>query len=177
VGHFESVDSVRQDARNACAWVQLFRYPPPSLTDRNSLQLHICLHSTHRWAVFRTMAGAVPSPGNSQMGQLSHARNLALADPAMYSKVLPVILPILHAHNNPSPDVREWGAAFLAETFSSAVLSSEVKQVFSVQALPLLMEFLQLPPGVQTTPVEQTGMAKSAIQTAASVYPLVFRHM
>jgi symplekin len=125
------------------------------------------------------MAAPPPSSAGAgqQMAQLNHARNLALADETMYSKVLPVILPILHAHNNPSPEVRAWGADFLAETFSSTLLPSDVKQSFSVQALPLLMEFLQLPPGAQVTPVEQTGMTKSAIQAAASVYPLVFRHM
>jgi symplekin len=123
------------------------------------------------------MATDAQAAVNSQMSQLNHARNLALADPTMYSKVLPVILPILHANNNPSPTLRSWGADFLAETFSSPTLDMDVKQTFSVQALPLLMEFLTLPHGVQTTPIEQTGMVKSAIQTAASVYPLVFRHM
>jgi symplekin len=123
------------------------------------------------------MATDAQAAVSSQMSQLNHARNLALADPTMYSKVLPVIMPILHAHNNPSPQLRSWGADFLAETFSSPTLATDVKQTFSVQVLPLLMEFLTLPHGAQTTPIEQTGLVKSAVQAASSVYPLVFRHM
>jgi symplekin len=111
-----------------------------------------------------------------QISQLNQARTLALEDPRMYSKVLPAVLPILNSRNNPSPELKSWGADFLAEIFSSPTLSADDKQSMVVQVLPVLREFLELPGGLPTTPVEQIGTVKSAIQAAASVYPLVFRY-
>jgi symplekin len=112
-----------------------------------------------------------------QISQLNQARTLALEDPRMYSKVLPAVLPILNSKNNPSPELKSWGADFLAEIFSSPTISSDEKQNMVVQVLPVLREFLELPGGLPTTPVAQVATVKSAIQAAASVYPLVFRYM
>lgn len=111
-----------------------------------------------------------------QISQLNQARTLALADPRMYSKVLPAVLPILHSRNNPSPELKSWGADFLAEIFSSPTLSADDKQGMVVQVLPVLRDFLELPNGQTTTPIDQIGTVKSAIQAAASVFPLVFRY-
>ncbi|TID17127.1 hypothetical protein E2P81_ATG09683 [Venturia nashicola] len=114
----------------------------------------------------------------AQISSLNQARALALVDPSMYSKVLPAVLPILSYTNNPnlSLELKSWGADFLAEIFSSPILSSDDKQAMVIQVLPVLREFLQLPGGVSTTPIDQIGTVKSAIQAAASVFPLVFRY-
>lgn len=119
------------------------------------------------------MASEGGSSGNGQIDQLNSARNLALSDAAMYSKLLPAILPILNSTHNPSPELRAWGADFLAEAFSSPMFASEGKQEMSVRALPVVKDLL----GDQVVPIEQTGMIKSAIQAAASIYPFIFRHM
>jgi symplekin len=123
------------------------------------------------------MAADATSAGASQIAQLNHARTLALEDPTMYSKLLPAILPILNSINSPSPELKAWGADFLAEIFSSPTVPTDEKQNMAVQALPVLREFLELPGGASATSVEQAGMAKSAIQAASSVYPLIFRYM
>lgn len=94
----------------------------------------------------------------------------------MYSKVLPAVLPILNSRNNPSSELKSWGADFLAEIFSSPTLSADDKQAMAVQVLPVLREFLELPGGLSATPIDQIGTVKSAIQAAASVFPLVFRY-
>lgn len=111
-----------------------------------------------------------------QISQLNQARTLALEDPRMYSKVLPAVLPILNSRNNPSSELKSWGADFLAEIFSSPTLSADDKQAMAVQVLPVLREFLELPGGLSATPIDQIGTVKSAIQAAASVFPLVFRY-
>jgi symplekin len=123
------------------------------------------------------MASEGGSSGNGQIDQLNSARNLALSDPAMYSKLLPAILPILNSSSNPTPELRAWGADFLAEAFSSPMFSSEGKQDMSVRALPVVKDLLELQPGAQYAPMDQTGMIKSAIQAASSIYPFIFRHM
>lgn len=116
----------------------------------------------------------------AQISSLNQARALALADPSMYSKVLPAVLPILNSNNpNLSPELKSWGADFLAEIFSSPTLSADDKQGMIVQVLPVLRELLELPggtTGTTTTSVDQIGTVKSAIQAAASVFPLVFRY-
>lgn len=113
----------------------------------------------------------------SQIASLNQARALALADPSMYSKVLPAVLPILNSSNpNLSPELKSWGADFLAEIFSSPILSADDKQSMVVQVLPVLREFLELPGGQTTTPIDQIRTVKSALQTVASVFPLVFRY-
>lgn len=114
----------------------------------------------------------------AQIASLNQARALALADPSMYSKVLPAVLPILSSSNNPnlSPELKSWGADFLAEIFSSPTLSADSKQGMVIQVLPVLREFLELPGGQTATPIDQIGTVKSVIQAAASVFPLVFRY-
>lgn len=123
------------------------------------------------------MAGSSASAANSQMAQLDAVRQMALVDPNNYKSVLTQIMPIFQSQNNPSPALQAWGADFIAEAFSSPAFPTEDKQEVSIAALPVLKELLELPPGQQAASVDQTGMVKSTIQAASSIYPHVFRHM
>lgn len=114
---------------------------------------------------------------SNQMAQLDAVRQMALVDPNNYKSVLTQIMPIFQAQNNPSPALRAWGADFIAEAFSSPAFPTEDKQEVSINALPVLRELLELPPGQQAVPINQTGMIKSAIQAASSIYPHVFRYV
>jgi symplekin len=115
--------------------------------------------------------------GGGQMAQLDAVRQMALVDPNNYKSVLTQIMPIFQSQNNPSPALRAWGADFIAEAYSSPAFPSQDKQDVSVAALPVIKELLELPQGQQAASIEQTGMVKSAIQAASSIYPHVFRHM
>lgn len=120
--------------------------------------------------------GAQPAP-NSQMAQLDAVRQMALVDPNNYKSVLTQIMPIFRAQNNPSPALRAWGADFIAEAYSSPAFPAEGKQEVSITALPVLRELLELPASQQAASLDQTGMLKSTIQAASSMYPHVFRYM
>ena len=103
-----------------------------------------------------------------QVPKLEAARNLVLADSAHYAPVIPGILPIIGPH---SPlEIRRWGAEFLAETFASPALAAQPKEKLSILVLATLKELLEIP-------VEDSGVVKSVIQAAASIYGLVFRYM
>ncbi|KAK4988141.1 hypothetical protein LTR50_004163 [Elasticomyces elasticus] len=108
-----------------------------------------------------------PSPSDT-ITQLNAARNLALGDAAFYSQIVPGVTPLI---NVLAPlELRRWGADFLAETFASPMLSAEEKQKLCLGVLDQLKAFLD-------TPAEDTVVIKSVVQTAASIYPLVFRHI
>ncbi|KIX01623.1 uncharacterized protein Z518_09349 [Rhinocladiella mackenziei CBS 650.93] len=102
------------------------------------------------------------------ISQLEAARKLALADPQVYNQVLPGILPII----GPSAhvQVRRWGADFLAEGFASPSLSNSQKEQLSSEVLPVLRAMLE-------KPGEDPAVVKSAVQAAASLYPLVFKRV
>lgn len=100
--------------------------------------------------------------------QLNAARNLALADPALYPQIVPGLLRIVGA--DAILELRRWGSDFFAETFASPVLASDHKQTLSLLVLDTLKGFLD-------STNEDTAVIKSAVQTAASIYPFVFRHM
>ena len=113
------------------------------------------------------MAGVTPSAAE-MIPQLEAARKLALGDPQVYNQVLPGILPII----GPSAhvEVRRWGAEFLAEAFASPSLSNPQKEQLSSDVLPTLRAMLE-------TTGEDLAVTKSAVQAAASLYPLVFRRV
>jgi len=112
------------------------------------------------------MALSTSSPAHT-IAQLESARTLALGDAAYYPKIVPGVLPFFGP--TASLDLRRWGADFLAETFASPTLASEEKQSLSLEILQTLLELLEIPGG-------DTGVVKSAVQIATSVYPLVFKH-
>jgi symplekin len=105
---------------------------------------------------------------SSPLQGLAQARGLALENPALYTKILPGILPFIGS--NSALDLRTWGAAFLAETFASPVLPQDDKQTLSLQVLPLLKEYLDAPD-------QDFAVVKTAVQASATIYPLIFRYM
>lgn len=104
--------------------------------------------------------------------QLNQARDIVLKDAAIYPQVVPGILPIITAEQ--PVELRRWGADFLAETFSSPVLNAEEKQKLSLRVLDTLKGYLSRKEELGEE--EDWTVVKSAVQCAASIYPLVFRH-
>ena len=110
------------------------------------------------------MAHALPE----QLAQLEKARQIVLGDAALYPQVVIGILPIVGA--NARLELRRWGAKFLAETFGSPVFASTPKESSAVGVLGILKDLLEIPG-------EDAGVVKDVVQTAASIYDLVFRYM
>lgn len=103
-----------------------------------------------------------------QLSKLEAARQFVLADSALYPQIVQGILPIVGA--NARLELRRWGAEFLAETFASATIPLQQKESLSIVVLQTLKELLDVPD-------EDTGVIKSVVQAAASIYGLVFRYM
>ena len=99
--------------------------------------------------------------------QLNAARILALSDASTYPQIVLGVLPIIGP--TAALELRRWGADFLAETFASPTLEESEKQRLSLQTLHTLKDLLEIPG-------EDTGVIKSVVQAATSVYPLVFKH-
>jgi len=114
---------------------------------------------------------AMAASGNSvtdQLAQLDAARSLVLGDAAFYPQIVQGILPIIGA--KAQLELRRWGADFLAETFATPAFPNQQKEQLSLLVLQPLLELLEIPG-------EDAGVLKSVVQAAASIYPLVFRHM
>ncbi|KAL8952083.1 MAG: hypothetical protein Q9222_001994 [Ikaeria aurantiellina] len=105
---------------------------------------------------------------SDQLIQLDAARQLVLADAGLYPQIVQGILPIVGA--NARLELRRWGADFLAETFASPLLAVQEKERLSIVILQTLKELLELPS-------EDDSVVKSVVQTAASIYGLVFRYI
>lgn len=105
---------------------------------------------------------------SDQLIQLDAARQLVLADSALYPQIVKGILPIVGA--NARLELRRWGADFLAETFASPILALQEKERLGKEVLQTLRELLD-------NPGQDDNVVKSVIQAAASIYGLVFRHM
>lgn len=103
-----------------------------------------------------------------QLTQLEAARQLVLADAALYPQIVQGILPIVGV--NARIELRRWGAEFLAETFASPALGLQQKESLSVKVLQTLKDLLEIPE-------EDTGVVKGVVQTAASIYSLIFHYM
>ncbi|PYI25177.1 mRNA cleavage and polyadenylation specificity factor complex subunit [Aspergillus indologenus CBS 114.80] len=103
-----------------------------------------------------------------QIAQLNAARNLVLGDAAFYPQIVNGVLPIIGSRAR--LELRRWGAEFLAETFSSPALASTQKEQLAANVLQALREILELPEG-------DPLVLKHIVQNAASLYPLVFRHI
>ncbi|KAL1957994.1 hypothetical protein VTO42DRAFT_5206 [Malbranchea cinnamomea] len=103
-----------------------------------------------------------------QMSQLDAARNLVLGDAAFYPQIVSGILPIIGP--NARIELRRWGAEFLAETFASPAFAQQPKQKLSTEVLQTVLELLDIPGN-------DVAVVKSAVQAAASIYPLIFRHI
>ncbi|RAL07431.1 RNA-processing protein PTA1 [Aspergillus homomorphus CBS 101889] len=103
-----------------------------------------------------------------QIAQLNAARNLVLGDAAFYPQIVNGVLPIIGARAR--LELRRWGAEFLAETFASPALASAQKEQLAASVLQAQREVLELPEG-------DPLVLKHIVQSAASLYPLVFRHI
>ncbi|EEH46366.2 RNA-processing protein PTA1 [Paracoccidioides brasiliensis Pb18] len=101
-----------------------------------------------------------------QMTQLDTARNVVLGDAALYPQIVQGILPIIGAKAR--LELRRWGAEFLAETFASPALAQRPKEKLSTQVIQTLWDLLK-------NPDEDASVVRGIIQTAASIYPLIFR--
>ena len=104
----------------------------------------------------------------TELTQLNAARAIVLKDPLFYPQVVGGILPIIGA--TARLELRRWGAEFLAETFASPAISSQVKENMAVQVLQTLKDLLE-------RPGEDIEVVKGVIQAAASLYGLIFRYM
>lgn len=105
----------------------------------------------------------------NNLAQLESARTLALGEGRYYATILPGVIPILtSANTNEDTDIQRWGAEFIAETFASPAWPSHEKEPVSLTVLPVLMDMMES---------HDTGVVKSAVQAAASIYPLVYRHI
>ncbi|KAJ9326167.1 hypothetical protein DTO027B5_5228 [Paecilomyces variotii] len=103
-----------------------------------------------------------------QVSQLEAARNLVLGDAAFYPQIVNGILPIIGA--TAQLELRRWGAEFLAETFASPALAAAQKEQLAGPVVQTLKEILELPE-------EDIAVVKYVVQAAASLYPIVFRHI
>ncbi|PYH77801.1 mRNA cleavage and polyadenylation specificity factor complex subunit [Aspergillus uvarum CBS 121591] len=103
-----------------------------------------------------------------QIAQLNAARNLVLGDAAFYPQIVNGVLPIIGSRAR--LELRRWGAEFLAETFSSPALALTQKEQLAANVLQAQREILELPEG-------DPLVLKHIVQNAASLYPLVFRHI
>lgn len=105
---------------------------------------------------------------HEQIAQLDQARKLVLNDANFYPDILRGILPIVGPEAR--VELRRWGADFLAETFASPALPAEEKERLSMVVLETLRSMIE-------NPNEDSSVVKSVVQTAASIYPHVFRWM
>ncbi|KAL1897887.1 hypothetical protein Sste5346_003739 [Sporothrix stenoceras] len=101
-----------------------------------------------------------------QIRQLNDARKLVLANVGHYPMIVQGILPII----NPSslPQLRRWGADFLAEAFSAPAMPSREKESLSLLVLGSIKAMLE-------NANEDPFVLRSIIQAASSIYPLVMR--
>ncbi|EFW98981.1 mRNA cleavage and polyadenylation specificity factor complex subunit [Grosmannia clavigera kw1407] len=113
-------------------------------------------------------SSAVPSSDSvqEQIRQLNDARKLVLANVSYYPTIVQGILPILSPAS--LPQLRRWGAEFLAEAFAAPALPSRDKETLSL----LVLESLK---GMVENANEDALVLQSIVQAAASIYPLVMR--
>lgn len=103
-----------------------------------------------------------------QIRQLNDARKLVLGDVNYYSNVVRSIPPIISS--NPAVEVRRWVTDFLAEAFATPALPNGEKETMQPYILVALETLLE-------NKTQDVHVLRSAIQTAASIYPLALRWM
>ncbi|PBP26237.1 mRNA cleavage and polyadenylation specificity factor complex subunit [Diplocarpon rosae] len=103
---------------------------------------------------------------DQQIKQLGDARKLVLTDASHYPQIIQGILPIVGP--GARVELRRWVADFLAETFASPSIPAHQKEHLSLLVLETLKNMIE-------NPQEDPDVVRSAVQAAASVYPLVVR--
>lgn len=99
--------------------------------------------------------------------QLNSARALALGDGRYYPTIMPGVVPIISKQDQPL-EVQRWGADFLAEAFGSPTWPLEAKETMAPLSLGGIKQFLDN--------ATDTSVIKSAVQAAASIYPVMYKH-
>jgi symplekin len=102
------------------------------------------------------------------LSKLDTLRELALTDPAHWEAIVSKVTEFMG--NDQSVEVLRWGIQFLAEAFATPTLKMETKQKMSLQILDTLKNLLEME-------AEDPMVISSVVQVAASIYPLVFRHV
>ena len=105
---------------------------------------------------------------SEQLSQLGDARQLVLADAALYPQIIAGVLPIIGV--NALLDLRRWGADFLAETFASVAVTSLQKRQMSIVVLQTMRELLEKQD-------QDPAVVKDIVQAAAGLYGHVFHHV
>ncbi|CAL3966337.1 unnamed protein product [Diplocarpon coronariae] len=103
---------------------------------------------------------------DQQIKQLGDARKLVLSDASHYPQIIQGILPIVGP--GARVELRRWVADFLAETFASPSIPAHQKEPLGLLVLETLRIMIE-------NPQEDPDVVRSAVQAAASVYPLVVR--
>ena len=104
---------------------------------------------------------------NSALQQFSHARACSLQDVSLLPKLMPPIIGL--AMERGERPLRRWAARFIAETAATARLAPDEMERLDLTLLPAIRYFLE--------GAHDTIIWKAAIQAAASLYPVIFRHM
>lgn len=103
-----------------------------------------------------------------QIKQLGDARKLVLSEANYYPQIIQGILPIVTP--GARVELRRWVSDFLAEAFSSPTIAPQQKETMSLIVLQTLKNLIE-------NPQEDPAVVKCVVQTAASIYPHVFRWM
>ncbi|EHL02437.1 putative mRNA cleavage and polyadenylation specificity factor complex subunit pta1 [Glarea lozoyensis 74030] len=119
---------------------------------------------------------AAPMSVDQQIKLLEEARRVVLNDPNYYQQIIQGILPLIDPRGKGEPqrdtaskvELQRWGAEFLAETFASPAIPPQQKETLCLTVLEALRSMLD-------DPNQDNAVVKSVVQTAASIYPLVFR--
>lgn len=105
------------------------------------------------------------STTTEQLAQLRKARTLCLQDDVYWPRIFEGILPILKSG---VPELRRWGVEFIAESFSTPTLDDARKTNLALKALDTLVDLIH---------ESEAESLKYAVQSSASIYPLIFRYM
>lgn len=103
-----------------------------------------------------------------QIKQLGDARKLVLSDANYYPQIIQGILQIVAQAAR--VELRRWVSDFFAEAFASPAIPPPQKETLSLIVLETLKNIIE-------NPMEDSAVVKSVVQTAASIYPHVFRWM
>ncbi|KAK9456188.1 hypothetical protein V1511DRAFT_496801 [Dipodascopsis uninucleata] len=100
-----------------------------------------------------------------QIDQLNQAKQLVLQDASFYPQIIRGILPIIR---KPDVRLRSWCATFLVDGFASADVPLNEKQSLATACLDAIQMLLL---------ESDILILKNTIQSAASIYPFVFKYI